>query len=837
MLKIAIRAIGSSTAFALLLGFFTPATVLAAEDTFAIEEMVVTARKRDEQLQDVPIAVTAFDATQIEDMYGNDLGEFSKHTPNVILARQPYAGNALFGGMRGIVFGDLEKSFDPAVGVVVDGVALVNNTGALIDTFDLESAEILRGPQGTLFGRNTIAGVVNLRRSRPTGEFGLKTQLRYGSHDETDVKAVLNFGVTDTLAVKVAAFMDKGDGFQEEANFDLATGAIRGTGDDIDGEDTISVYTSVLWEPTENFDALLTLEWSDDESVLATPTNLTMPNIEPLWDAITGAMFGGLAGGDPSAIGVALGTTLALGGNFCDVYGTTLAPLSTATGNPMVRDVACGTQGYQVGERNGYKYSYSAQQFINEVETKGAILELNWELDNLSITSVTGYRDIEEILDEDNLGAPVFVFNPVRPQESDQISTELTISSAFDGNLNFQAGAYYLQSEYEITQSVYVFGNKDDGITMASPDGDAGQELEAYAVFGELYWDLTDSTRLTLGGRYTRETKDFWIHQRVSGDTGANLPPTWGCGDLSGSQQASADASTDAWIAAAPDPATEQFRIAAATCADSDGEETWSEFTPRISIDHHFNDSVMAYLSWSRGFRSGGWNGRATTPNSIGPYDPETVDSYEAGLRSTLFDNRLQFNATIFRAEYEDKHESDIFAFGTSTETIVNNAAEATIDGLEIEARFVPTDRLQFRLAVGHTDGEYDEFIRGGQDVSDVLDFGFAPEWNYNIGIDYMLPIGDLGMLIFNGNYAWFDETTGNFGEPDSLGLGRNEFDDRGVSDFSITWDHPQFRIGAFVKDAFHDDNYLATSVDVEVFFFGAVAPGRTWGIELTKEF
>jgi iron complex outermembrane receptor protein len=368
-----------------------------------------------------------------------------------------------------------------------------------------------------------------------------------------------------------------------------------------------------------------------------------------------------------------------------------------------------------------------------------------------------------------------------------------------------------------------------------------GFELEAYAVFGELYWDLTDATRLTLGGRYTRETKEFWIYQRVSGEpTGFFLPTLWGCGNLNSNQQATADAVAADWIANHPNPA---FAQSVLTCSDDDGKETWSEFTPRISIDHHFNDSVMAYLSWSRGFRSGGWNGRASTPPNIGPYDPETVDSYEVGLRSTLFDNRLQFNATIFRTEYDDKQESEIFAFGTSTETVVNNAAQATIDGFEIEARFVPTDRLQFRLAVGHTDGEYDEFIATNrltgmvEDISDTFEFGFAPEWNYNVGIDYLLPIGDLGMLIFNGNYAWADETTGNFGQPDPQGLGRNEFDDRGVSDFSITWDHPQFRIGAFVKDAFHDDNYLATSVDVGVFWFGSVAPGRTWGIELTKDF
>ncbi len=815
----------------------TVAVAAPEDEGFIMEELVVTARKREEQLQDVPVAMSAFNGDQIEDLYGNNLEEFSKYTPNVILARQSYAGNALFGGIRGIVFGDLEKSFDPAVGVVVDGVALVNNTGALIDTFDLESVEILRGPQGTLFGRNTIGGVVNVRRSRPTGEFSLKTQLRYGSHEETDLKAVLNFAASDTLAVKVAAFMDKGDGYQEEATFDLATGVIDGTGDDIDGEDTINVYTSFLWNPNENFEALLTLEYSDDESVLSTPTNLTLPNIQPAWAGITGAMFAGLAGGDPLAIPTAIGTALGTGGNFCDLYGAVFAPL-----NGWVTDIGCASQGYLIGEENGYKYSYSAQPFINEIEQFGASLELNWELGEYSLTSITGWKDSEEILDEDNLGAPVFIFNPIRPQDFDQLSTELRLASNYTGDFNFQAGIYYVESEYEITQSIHVFGPAE--VTPPSPDGDAGQEITAVALFGEAYWNLTEDTRLTLGGRYTRETKEFFIFQRVSGDASGLLPPTvWGCGNLSSAEQAQADAVAAAHIAAAPDQATADARTAALTCNDSNGKESWNEFTPRISLDHQFSEDVMGYVSWSRGFRSGGWNGRATTPTSIGPYDPETVDSYEVGVRSTLFDDRLTLNATAFRAEYKDKHESTIFQFGAATETIVENAADATIDGFELEMRYVASPRFQARASVGWTDGEYDEFIAVNrltgqrEDISDIFEFGFAPEWNVNIGFDYLQPLDEMGTLLFAVNYNWADETIGNFGQPDPQGAGRNVFPDRDEWDFSVTWENPWVNVAAFVKDAFHDDNFLATSVDVGVFWFGAVEQGRTWGIELTKTF
>jgi iron complex outermembrane receptor protein len=738
--------------------------------------------------------------------------------------------------MRGIVFGDLEKSFDPAVGVVVDGIALVTNTSALIDTFDLEYAEILRGPQGTLFGRNTIAGVVNLRRSRPTGELGGKFQFRYGSHNETDLKGVFNFPVTDTIAVKVAAFMDKGDGFQEEADFNLQTGEITGTGDDIDGEDTFNTYASVLWTPTDSFDALLTFEYGNDDSTLSTPTNLTTPNIEALWGPISQAMFAAIgAGTDPGqAIGTAVGTALFFGGNFCDVYGAALGPVQG-----IVPDVACASQGYLIGEENDYKYAYSAIPFKNEIEHKAVTLEFNWDVGDYTITSVSGWRDSNEILDEDNIGAPIPIFNPIRPQDYEQWSTELRVVSELAGPLNFQAGAYYVNSEYEINATLFA-------IDFSAPASiaDAGQELNAFALFGEAYFDINDRTRLTAGGRWTTEEKEFWLYQAFGVDPSGQLPFTWGCGNLNSEQQATADAVAAAHIASAPDEVTAAARAEALTCNDDNGKDSWSEFTPRVSLDYRFTDDVMGYVSWSRGFRSGGWNGRATTPSSIGPYDPETVDSYEVGVRSQLFDQRLQLNATYFHSKYKDKHESVISAFGVSTITIVENAAEASIDGIELEWRLVPNDRLQVRGSVGWTSGEYDEFIGFNrltgrvEDISDSFDFGFQPEWNISVGADYFVPLqSDLGSLLFAANYSWFDETVGNFGQPDPQGLGRNVFPSRGLFDFSVTWDNRWLKVAGFVKDAFHDGNYLATSVDVGVFWFGAVAQGRSWGIELTKEF
>jgi iron complex outermembrane receptor protein len=489
--------------------------------------------------------------------------------------------------------------------------------------------------------------------------------------------------------------------------------------------------------------------------------------------------------------------------------------------------------------------------FVNHITQHAATLELNFDVGQFAITSITGYRKSDEVLDEDNLGAAVPIFNPVRPQSYDQFSTELRAASEFDGIVNFVAGIYYVESEYEITQSIYTFGSQFSpqcpgcfsGPAGPSPDGDAGQKIRSVALFGESYVDLTEKARLTVGARWTWEEKNFWIFQRVSGDSSGILPPTWGCGDLTSSQQEASDDSLDAFLVGKT-PAQQQAILAANTCNDDDGRETWSEITPRIAFDYKITEDVMAYASWSRGFRSGGWNGRATTPTSIGPYDPETVDNYEIGLRSQFFDSRLQANLTYFHAKYTNKQESQIYAFGTATETIVDNAADASINGIELETQFIITDGLSLRGTFGWTKGNYDTFEAFNratgrvEDVSDIREFGFAPEFNVGIGADYLQPLPmELGDLHFIAHYFWADGTTGNFGQPDPAGLERNVFDSRGEADFTLAWENEWLTIAAFVKDAFHDDNFLATSVDVGVFWFGATAPGRTWGVELTKEF
>jgi iron complex outermembrane receptor protein len=194
---------------------------LAQEDAVAasegvLEEVIVTARKREESLQNVPISISAFDQSFIDSSFTREMKDFDKFAPNVELGRMQFGASAMTASIRGVSFADLERTYEPAVGVSVDGVFLANNTGAMIDAIDIASVEILRGPQGTLYGRNTIGGTINVWRTRPTGEFGGRVTGVYGSYDRTDIKGLLNVPlVKDTLAMKVAGYFLNGDSHTE----------------------------------------------------------------------------------------------------------------------------------------------------------------------------------------------------------------------------------------------------------------------------------------------------------------------------------------------------------------------------------------------------------------------------------------------------------------------------------------------------------------------------------------------------------------------------------------------------------------------------------------------
>lgn len=718
-------------------------------DAVGIGEIIVTARARSESLQTVPVAVAAMDAAMIERSFIPDVDSIERFMPNVELGRHPFTGGGMSASIRGISFGDLDRAFEPAVAVSIDGVFLASNTGAMMDTFDLQSVEVLRGPQGTLFGRNTIGGVISIKRTKPTMDWGLKGQVTVGSYGVREYKAIANVPIVeDAVGLKIGGYRERSDSFTRRLS----------DGKHEDGIDRYSLFGALRVKPSDTFDATLSIDHINDKS--------HYPSLVPM---------------------------SASNQTFCIAFGACI-----------------GTQGQTIRD-SGYKVALSDYPFFSTLRHTSGTLNAKLDaIDGISIESITNYTKQRDSLNVENTGgAPLVsgaqIYIARRDQTASQFSQELRAISDFGGAFDFVAGLFYMKSKFDLVASAAVAGTP-------SQLYDAGQNLDAYAAYAEAYIEPVDRLHLTIGGRYTYETKDFYIRFRN---------PTSG-----------------AITGQCPDAASPY-----GPCADP--SVTFRKFTPRVTVDFRFTPDIMIYAGWSRGYRSGGWNSRATVTTAIGPYDPETVDSYEAGLRTSFWGNRARANVTVFRAEYKDKQEEVITASPTNpllTQTQVQNAASATLQGVEGEFQLAPTGWLNFRAAVGYIDGKYDSFLSGGVDIKDMRNLRYAPKWSVSFGGDATIPVDATGgELLLNANYKWTDKFATSIIR-DTTGLNRDFINDYATVDASIGYRHElddrkKFNLSVFVQNAFHSDGRLYRKVITGPFAFASREVARTWGISLGFEY
>jgi iron complex outermembrane recepter protein len=629
-----------------------PAADQAAAPEGAVGDIIVTARRRNETIQTTPVAVTAIAPSQLEGAAAVNIGDLQGAAPNVLITVQSTGAATANISIRGIAFADVEKSFDPAVGVNVDGVYIGTSTGQLLDFFDIESIEILRGPQGTLFGRNTIAGVINIRRTRPTGEFGGKFEAGIAKYDQVSLRGVLNVPIVpDVLAAKLFAFHTDGSGYYRE----LGTRELRG------GASNENFGATFLFTPNESFDALLTLEKQVQD-----------------FDPVNGSLT-------------------RTGDVFC--------PFVPICDGDTTEDI------YTVFPPPGVRGRY---------RSPAATLEMNLDTGPIKLTSVTSYRKSRERQIQDFATNGLYLAN--RFQKYHQFSQELRAAGKIGDSFDYVAGAYYFESKYHIIQNTNVFG---------VPAGlqDTTGKSESYAGFIDVNWEIFDRVRISGGGRYTHDKKE-------------NINPL-----------------LDGGITA---------------------QKSWSKFTPKVGIDYRPTDELMVYGVWSRGYRSGGFNGRGQTIfSATTPYDPETVDSFEVGFKSEFFDRRVAFNVAAFYTDYKDIQQSTTItlAGGIGNETIVTNAASAKIKGIEADLTIRPLDGLTVRSSLGYTDSKFGGFVTAQPvtfpdgpdadtlpdivvrdfDLSDV-DLIYAPKITWSINAEYTLPmvVGPLdGELRLNAGYRY----------------------------------------------------------------------------------
>lgn len=644
-----------------------------------IGDIVVTAQKRAENIQDVPIAISAVGSQYLESRGIDSIDKLGTIAPNVKIERAPASKTISQISIRGSVTINPAITWEPAVGLYLDGVYIAKAQGSIFDVADLERVELLRGPQGTLYGRNALAGAVNLVTKKPSGEAGGSVDLTYGSFNELRVRGVLDLPQMGPFSVKLSGQYRKRDGL-----VDLVPDhpVIGGRTDSIDSG---SFMVQVRAQLSDNVTADYTFDYSKARQ-------------DPPFSQLLRVN----RNGDPRDIFDPASPGYAFGGAFF--------PLDLYTNPNRSTTAAIDAPAYERSRSYGHALTLTA------------------DLGAVTIKSITAYRDLDWADGLDLDGSPLPVAFTQRITDYHAFSQELQLTGeAGDGRLNYVFGAFYFDEKAETLNPQTYFGG---GVDLQS---DYGSNTEAFALYAQLDYKLTESLKISLGGRYTHEKKDVRRYFRVNFDPANGIFSPLVVADLA--------------YGVIPDA-------------------KYNNFSPAVTVAWEANPNVNFYARFAQGFKSGGFNGETnvfvapTTGCPSGatelctPYRPEKVDSYELGMKTRLADGRVIFNVAAFRSEHKDMQLS-VFTASTGAASIVKNAAAARIQGLEFETVLRPLDSLTINASLAILDPKYKSFIDGGIDVSANRAFPHAPKTTAAIGFDWQAAKGGWGKLNFYGDLSY----------------------------------------------------------------------------------
>ena len=652
--------------YAAVLGCAVMAAPVAAQEApesastaFDVGEIVVSARKRNESLQDVPVSIAVFSSADLASKSLNSLNEIGQFTPNLNFGRHGSRATSSTIFVRGVGQTEPRIYFDPGVGLYIDGVYMGRMQGIDVDTVGLERVEVLRGPQGTLFGKNTIGGAINVVTKRPGDNLEGSIELATGRYDRMDATGYINVPlVPGKLAVSLVGATRNRDGYGKRIDY-FTQEKIDETGD----VDRLSGRAQVYWTPSENFSALLVADGMRVRQKNGVHKNTA---IDP--DATFPALLNLFV--DPPY----------------DVNFLTDSPFTTyATG----------------GNRNDF-------------DGWGVALTAEWKLDWTTIKSISSYREQQGINMIEPDGSIYTLLDLVNTTDQDQFSQELQFTgTTANDRLEWVFGLYYFEEHGFEGEKNAVFRELLPLIGLdLSRDTSYTTSNKSYATYGQGTYRLTDRLSVTAGVRYTYETKKI-SRQTLTFEGDAFIVP------------------------------------------NESRNDSWGAFSGRLGLEYRWNDDLMSYASVANGFKSGGIFGDATKIGTFLSWDPEYLTTYEVGLRSELLDRRLQLNATLFYSDYKDTQFTvqRVAPNGTAAR-LVDNAAASRIQGFELEAVLRPVRNLTFRGGLGYTDAKYTKFdptIGINKDTK----FASTPKWVATIGGQYVLPVGGVGDLIANVDYAY----------------------------------------------------------------------------------
>ena len=661
-----------------------------AADQNTVGEVVVTAQFREQSLQQTPIAITAVNAAMLEQRSQNSVYEVAAQAPNVTLKPAGAAfGSALVGYIRGVGQLDFNFALEPGVGMYVDDVYYATLTGSVVDLLDLDRVEVLRGPQGTLAGKNSIGGAIKLYSKKPNGEGGGYVEVTAGSLRRIDGRASADFTLApDKLFMRISAVTRHHDGYVQRLDYActhpgsglpsyvVGNGCKLGTEG---GQDFTAARVALRWLPTDNVEVNILADGTDDNSEVQASTITFANNSNPLV-ALNGVPYDSRF--VPTNPYVSYSTFTDPGGTFPIPF----PPFSVT------------------------KSAYSIPP-VNHLEEWGVSGTIDWKLaDKLSVKSITAYRNFTGDFAEDTDGSPLMLELVQNHVSHNQLTQELRLNgSVFGDALDYTVGGFYLRSSSRNSNRVdipYVPGVGP----LFDFLGNDPVLAHSKSAFVHGVWHITDRFEIAAGARYSREDKSYTFSR-----TNPDGTPNAILGGLNGVV----------------------------------GTYKGSYWDYRADADYRVTKDVMAYAQFSTGHKGGGINPRPFTPDQVGPFGPENLDAYEAGLKTQLLDHRMRLNVAAFFNDYKNI-QLTLLACPTAPCAKPFNAGNAHVKGVEVETEIHPVAGLSFDGSASYLDFQYTTLLAGVSGPGGVqlgMTTPYTPKWKWSAGAQYEIPFGRAGSL------------------------------------------------------------------------------------------
>ncbi len=803
-----------------------------------LEEVVVTAEFREANIQDTPISMEAFNSEEITKRGIVNVKDLFNTAVGVVGYESPSQRGTISLNIRGVGSGNPTLWQDPANGLYIDGVYIGKGTGNSVDTLDLERVEILRGPQGTLYGRNSTGGAVNFITAKPADELGGKLIVSAGNYGYTAIQGRVDVPVSDTFSVAASFQTRERDPFYDNSNSEQQ---------DFQGLDRQGFRFAARWKATDNFTADYSYARSEIDE------NTQMLKVDGFYPTAATAAF---SPGYPTQIsfdtnfrqqtvaGIAAGV---------QAYVLPVAPL------PQVQQFVNWANDYvawygAAQERFGTSDGGGSADYSNrsESEVDAHTLTLTWDVsDSLQIKSITGYRDTSQFGTTDidgmdnsvnggilhdtvlsTIGGLFFNQVPFGPgqalvdaaggqfamaislidginaygstplytlidssNEYDQFSQEIQFIGELNESLRYVAGLYYYEDSSKSR------GIRSFSFPLAYSDSVSFDlDSEAFAAFGEMTWDMGDLS-LTGGLRYTEETKDITYLHRAMPATFDRL-----FGHLYGGLLTTGQATFQGfdWAGSYINSGADEGLIPETSYYGAKESADFDNLSGRVTVKYNFSDDVNAYATYSTGYRSGGFNGSTYTPGiGADAYDEETLSNMEVGVKSTLMDGRVRLNASYFQYSYEDLQVNEVAEQNGALVSGIGNAGKVDRDGVEVSLTWQLADSFVANINWAHLNNDFKDYPANvapdGTELdviqAGLVDGGLAPEDQITWSLDWDLYQGGSSRLSWNVNGSWQTETQSLLVETDVIGgvpvaMDTRKIAERTLVNTRIAWEY-----------------------------------------------